>query len=81
MIHHGLKTFKSNRGERGVAIILPPTFVSAHKDAGELSPMMSSSLEGETNGRFLSMSLKLKCRFNCRSGDFHKRKPKMSLLI
>lgn len=24
LIHHGLNEFKSNRGERGVAIIMPP---------------------------------------------------------
>ena len=76
MTHHVIKTFKSNRGERGVATILSPTFVSTYKDAGELPPTMSLSLEEETHDRFLSISLKLKCWFNRRSGAFRKRKPK-----
>ena len=29
-IHHGLESHKSNRGERGVAIILSPSMSEAH---------------------------------------------------
>ena len=76
MIHHGLKKMSSNRGERGVAIILSPSIIDAYKSAGESPPLTPSDLEDTCYGRFISINICLKCHFNCSKGAFRKKRQK-----
>ena len=72
-MHHGLKDANSNRGERGVAIVLSPSMHDACKLAGEMPPSTSSVCGNTTSGRFISIDIKLKCHFSCTRGAFRKK--------
>ena len=72
VIRHGLSETRLNRGERGVATIMSPTTIEAHKAKSEEPPLTSSSGSEDDSGRFMSINIKLNGRFKSKSGAFRK---------
>jgi len=77
MLHHGLSSHCSHRGERGVAIFLSPTATKAYKEANEMPPKKSSSDHTTTTGgRFISIDLIFSGIFKKSKGAFRKKNKK-----
>ena len=81
VIYHGLAKMQSNRGERGVVIIIiSPTTVEAYKANYEERTLTSSSGSDIDSGRFTSINVKLNGRFKIKSGALRKNKTKNFIL-
>ena len=73
LIHHGLKSMKSTRGERGVAIILSLLIIEAYQANNEERPLISSPKDEIDSGRFISINIKLDIKFRQSKGAFKNK--------
>ena len=79
VVYYGLAKMRSNRGEKGIVIIMSHTIVEACKANYEEHPLSSSSGSNVDSSRFESINVKFNGPFKRKSGAFRKNKIKFFL--
>ena len=72
MFHHGLTKQNCSRGQKGVAIILSPTFLSFYKQSGSKAAIVPENEDSVDFDRFIGLKLQIKVKKSLK-GAFQKK--------